>query len=224
MLAAAVLTLAGCSAQESRDTSKTAPDQIAQQDDDSREDTYGPPPTFKAEWVPPAKGSGNFEVCLRKTAAEDGLTTVTIPDNVVLQSWGQLVTDLREPLNGDPRVIASIHAPDLTDATSYAVITTEPVTLTTAQPCRITTVRAATNDGFRWTHEIVPADLHYVFAPHPTQIRGRVVTADYWGATDPTKPHAPRTDGVAGDAIAAEEFTGVLLKDAANAISLADLD
>src|SRR5437899_755174 len=64
----------------------------------------GAPPAFQVTWVPPAKGSGNFEVCLTNDAAENGIKRVTIPDNVVMVSGGQLVASLRERGNNDTRV------------------------------------------------------------------------------------------------------------------------
>ncbi|WP_309605464.1 hypothetical protein [Phenylobacterium sp.] len=151
-------------------------------------------------------------------AAENGISRVTIPDNVVMASAGQLVTSLRERGNNDPRVMGA-RDKEAQEAEAYAVITTQPVTLTTSEPCRITTVRAAVHDNLRWTHAEVPADLHFTFSPWPAMVRARVVTTDYWGKM--TSGGASR-GGIAGDAIAGEYFSGVVLKDAGSTVPLVD--
>lgn len=175
----------------------------------------GSPPQFQPAWVPSARGSGNFEICLSSDAAENGINRVTVPDNVVMSSNGQLVAKLTERGNNDPRVMGS-RDNEAHEAVAYAVITTRPVTLTTAEPCRITTVRAAVNDDYQWTHVEVPADLHFTFSPWPTIIRARVITTDYWGVMT----GASSRGGVAGDAIAGEYFTGVVLTDAGDPVPL----
>jgi hypothetical protein len=184
----------------------------------------GAPPPFQASWVPAAPGSGNFEICLTKDAAENGIAHVTIPANVVLTSWGRMVTSLRDR--------ASISPPDplvtwgtkdqRREATSYAVITTKPVTLSTDEPCRITSVRTARNEGFDWARDEAPAGLHFIYAPHPTMIQAGVVTNLYWGVSVTGKPNGASRGGIVGDAIGNEYFSGVVLKDVGNPVLLAD--
>jgi hypothetical protein len=171
-------------------------------------------PAFQTAWIPPATGEGNFEICLDNDAKENGLIRVVVPTNVIMQSWGQLAASLKEKTNTDPRATGGERSPEIDELTAYAVVTTKSVTLTLDQPCKMTTVRAALNSGFRWSHDTIGADQHMAFKPYPTRLKGTILTADQWGTR--------KSDGVSGNAISEEAFSGYVVKDVGNAVGLND--
>jgi hypothetical protein len=181
-----------------------------------------PPAPFQASFIPAVSGDGNFEICLKKEISGDpDFKPFTIPANIVFQSWGQLVKDLRESQNNEDRAIGGdLRDPAVKELTSYAVVTTKPVSLSRAHECVKTTVRAATSDGFVWMHTRAPASKHYVFAPYPNVLKGRFILSQQWGSSTTDKPDGPSRGGIAGDAIAEEYFSGALVADAGDPVRL----
>lgn len=120
----------------------------------------GPPvASFVEEWIPPATGSGNFEVCLQD-AAENDFQKVVLPDRVLFTSWGPMQASLlvgggRFPGAGD-------NDPQAAHLRSYAVVTTRAVTLTVDAPCALVPARVAVG-SFGGTQQSVPGDLRYIF-------------------------------------------------------------
>ncbi len=114
---------------------------------------------FEEKFIPPAQGSGNFEVCLGREAKEDGIARVTVPAAAIFKSWGQVTGDLRDPSSFDMNTVAGKDWPGM----GYAVVLVRPVTLTAAELCRITEARAVTHQGMGLLHENVPLELHLSF-------------------------------------------------------------
>lgn len=206
-LVLAALALAACNAQ-----SPVSPQA-------SSASASNPAPAFDASLVPPAAGEGNFEICLTNDAAENGITRVNLPANILFQSWGPLTKSLRERNNYDLVAVTDHH-----ELTAYALVTTLPLTISKNKPCAITPVRMATNDGFNWTQKSTPASLHYVFAPQPMLLKGAKLTNVYWGESLTGKPNGQSRGGVTGDAIANEYFAGIPLKAVGDAVALDDSD
>jgi hypothetical protein len=127
---------------------------------------------FNPAWLPAANGTGNLLVCLDKDVAPEELEKVTMPDRLLFQSWGRQLGPLRNKESFDPNAMKmGLEANALS---SYAVMTIEPLTVSQEQPCTKVRVRAAISQGFRWSHEVVPANLHFMF-----QVEDLEVTPDF---------------------------------------------
>jgi hypothetical protein len=163
---ASALSLAGCgpngSPSGSNSTASTEAPQAATTSAPPQDAAPAQVPAFQASFVPKAPGKGNFEVCLGKEAKENGVSSVTLPPRLIFQSWGQLTGDLRDSQSYDKSVMGST-TPESKAKMSYGVVLTQPVTLTLSVPCRITTANAVTHDGFDFSHEVVPVELHLSF-------------------------------------------------------------
>jgi|GEM_PF-4372661 len=178
------------------------------------------PPPFDPKWIPPAKGQGNFEICLSDEAAENGIKKVTVPKNLIFQSWGQMTGILMDSKAHDLRVMGAPTTSPLGAETTYAVITTAQVVLTVKEPCQITTARSVIHPGFRWTHELVPVSKHQNFAAESAKISNGKTSGKQWGYDE--NGLATAKDGPIGDAIQFGLLNGALLEDAVDPVILAD--
>ena len=184
---------------------------------------YGPIPAFSRQWVPSVRGVGDFEICLTNEAVAEMSAPVTIPSNVLFQSWGVMTGDLRSNASSDLRALGSDYGdPRIRDLTLYAVLTTGPLTLSRSHQCGLVQVRAATHDGFGWRHEVVPAALHLLFAPAPNVIRGRTVLGQQWGSPAGQALDGAPFGGAAGEVIGSEgdALRGYLIRDRGEAVRL----
>ena len=170
--------------------------------------------TFNPAWIPPAEGKGNFEICLGDEATENGIKKVTVPKNVIFQSWGEMTGSIRDSKAHDPRVMGEPISSPLGVEKTYAVITTNEVTLTDKEPCQITAARSVVHKGFRWSHELISASRHQYFAAEGEKVINGKLTNSLWGST-------PK-DGTIGDAIQFGLLNGSLLGDASDPVMLED--
>ena len=164
-------------------------------------------PHFRADYIPNASGKGNFEICLSNDAAENGMNSITLPGNLIFQSWGEITGNLRDPEAFDHKTIDG--RTPLPDGVKYAVILTTPVHLTAANPCIITTADAILNNGFSFTHDTVPNDLHLNF-----QANGLYRTEK---DTIDNKPKEPLLSATAGGYL-----IGTPISDISDAVTLRD--
>lgn len=176
-----------------------------------------PARAFNASFVPAAVGEGNFQICLTYDISQSGIETLTLPPNILFSSWGPLTANLRTRVSYDPGAVL-----DHRELTSYALVTTSPLTLTVDRPCVVTSVRMVKSPSFDWTHDVLPTALHYVFSPVPMMLKGKRVTNEAWG--DSAKGTFPGRGGVVGDAIAGEYFNGVALRDVGDPILVYESD
>jgi hypothetical protein len=116
-------------------------------------------PVFQREFVPPANGSGNFEICLSDDAKENDVKKVTLPSGSIFQSWGQMTGPLRVSSSFDINTVGG----DNKAGAGYAVVTTQPVVLSLERPCEVTSVKAVTHEGFQFVHDTIPVELHLSF-------------------------------------------------------------
>ena len=130
-----------------------------------------PEKAFNLGWLPASTGKGNLLVCLDKDVAPDELKRVTMPARLLFQSWGPQLGPLRDKNSFDPKSLES--GPEANALSSYAVVTTEPLTVSQEQPCVKVRARAAISRGFRWSHDSIPANLHFMF-----QVEDLEVTPD----------------------------------------------
>lgn len=117
-------------------------------------------PAFQQSFVPPAVGTGNFEICLSDESGASGLNNVTLPPGIIFASFGQITGNLRGELNYD---INSVAQQNDFEGEKYAVVTTRAATLNLKTPCVLTDVRAVEDEGFRFSHRQVPVNLHLNF-------------------------------------------------------------
>ena len=96
--------------------------------------------------VPPA--TGNFRVCLSTDIKDEPYSSVTVTPNVIFESHGRLIGDLRDSQPDNDYVTYD-------NRTHYAVITTTRFTLTKAKPCLVVPVRSALYDGMSWIFPLV---------------------------------------------------------------------
>ena len=120
-----------------------------------------PDRAFNPAWLPAAGGEGNLLICLDKDVAPEELEKVTMPARLLLQSWGRQLGPLRDKESFDPKSVES--GPEANALSSYAVMTIEPLTVSQERPCVKVRARAVISKGFRWSHDSVPADLHFMF-------------------------------------------------------------
>ncbi|WP_374469640.1 hypothetical protein [Phenylobacterium sp.] len=118
-----------------------------------------PVPAFRPEWIPPASGDGNFQVCV-VDAREEGISELRLPAGLLFTSWGQITDSLLAGGGHNPQgtSLDEKHS----DQRAYGLVTLEPVTLTVRDPCRRLPARAIiTENSGRWAS--IPASLHYLF-------------------------------------------------------------
>ncbi|MBS1170728.1 MAG: hypothetical protein H6R01_1646 [Burkholderiaceae bacterium] len=177
-------------------------------------------PPFDPKWIPAAKGEGNFEICLSDEAKENGITNVTVPKNIVFQSWGPMTGPLRNSGSYDKKILGEPLSSTLGSEKTYAVITANQVVLTDKEPCQITQVRSVISKGFRWNKELVPAEKHQSFAADGIKIVNEKVTDRQWGL-DKNGTENPK-EKLIGNAISLGLLNGTLLQDASNPVTLTD--
>ena len=131
-----------------------------------------PVETFNPAWLPAASGAGNLLVCLDKDVAPEELVKVTMPPRLVFQSSGRQLGPLRSRESFDPKAMET--GPEANALSSYAVVTVDPLTVSQEHPCVKVRTRAAVSKGFRWSHDSIPADLHFMF-----QVEDLEVTSDF---------------------------------------------
>jgi hypothetical protein len=166
------------------------------------------PRPFHPAFIPEARGKGNFVVCLAR-AEPLMVREAGAPQGLVFRAWGRLAGSLL-----DAQALADPAARPAEDRTlsRYAVITTEAIRLTPAEPCRRTTVRAAVLPGMGWTAARAPAGEHLLFQALPNPVEPGGVfrpLADRW-----------RNDDAEGLAIDAGLVNGAAVADIAEPVVL----
>jgi hypothetical protein len=112
-------------------------------------------------------GKGNFKVCLWEDADEvsdDKAESVTVPPNVIFESAGRLIGDLRRP---EPDIEYGL----FDNITSWAVITLKSVTLSKWTPCAVIPVRSVLSNSWPWRFPLVRASDHLHF--QALKLKGR---------------------------------------------------
>jgi hypothetical protein len=107
----------------------------------------------------PAEGPnrrGNLRLCLSKEIDEADFTTVTVPPELVFESYGRLVGDLRDP-KGDEDYMLNDRK------TSYGLITIRSTVLTKAKPCATIAVRSVLSADWPWLFPLVREADHLHF-------------------------------------------------------------
>ena len=132
-------------------------DTLAMSDDDAaRQDPANPAAristdTAKANSVPPdgPDGKGNFMVCVSPDIAVAGYKSVTVPQNLLFESYGRMAGgDLRAP-----ELDASY--PGASGIMPFAVVTQHALTLTDDNPCAVTSVRSVLSGDWRWPFPMI---------------------------------------------------------------------
>lgn len=124
--------------------------------------------TMQSVKLPPATGSGNFQICLSTDVGADEVGEVIMPARIIFQSWGPMHGSLSGPSSNDPRALGVDRVAK--EFTSYAVVTTEPFKVSPASRCIRVNARAAVSQGFRWSHQDVPETIHYSFQAEDLEV------------------------------------------------------
>lgn len=114
-----------------------------------------------ARAIPPngPDGKGNFKVCLLKNLidiSDRDSYTVTVPPNMIFESAGRLIGDLRNP--GTDTAYAKQET-----KTNWSVIAQKSFTLSNAEPCASISVRSVTSSWWPWIFPLVRQEDHLFF-------------------------------------------------------------
>lgn len=118
------------------------------------------------------KGPGNFMVCLSIDVEGDEMKSVTMPARIIFQSWGRLTGPITDGNSFDTKALGT--GPEADALSSYAIVTTEPFTVSTDKRCVRVKARAAISKGFGWTHELIPEGMKFSF-----QAEDQHLTSEY---------------------------------------------
>lgn len=136
-----------------------------------------------------------------------------MPARTVFQSWGPMTGNLRKSGAFDLHAIQG--GKDTDELRSYAVITTEPFTVSPARPCVHVHARAALSEGFKWTHAVVPESLHYSFQAETVR-----VSPDMLITPTQDDPHHPERE----QALYSGDLNATPLADIGDPVTLTDSD
>lgn len=131
------------------------------------------PGDFKlAEAAPPngPDGKGNFKVCLWKDiddVPDKKVQSVTVPANVIFESGGRLIGDLRSPEPDSDYFMYDGH-------TALSVITLKAFTLSKKAPCAVVSVRSVLSEPSSWIFPLVRESDHLHF--QALKLKGHVGT------------------------------------------------
>jgi len=112
-------------------------------------------------------GKGNFKVCLRRdidSVPDKEAYVVSVPPNVIFESAGRLIGDLRDP---DPDTQYALYD----NKTSWAVITLTTLTLSKRKPCAVISVRSVLSSSWPWLFPLVRESDHLHF--QALKLKGR---------------------------------------------------
>jgi hypothetical protein len=104
-------------------------------------------------------GKGNFKVCLWKDAddvTDAKAASVTVLPNVIFESAGRLIGDLRSP---EPDIEYGLYD----NVRSWAVITLKSFTLSKWEPCTVISVRSVLSSSWPWLLPLVRESDHLHF-------------------------------------------------------------
>jgi hypothetical protein len=147
-------------------------------------------------------GKGNFRVCLWKDiddVPDAKADAVTVPPDVIFESYGHLIGDLRDP---EPDVDYAMYD----NKTSWAVITLNSFTLSKAKPCAIFSVRSVLSDSWPWLFPFVREGDYLRF--QALKVKGHVGTEGL--------------EGNLGEAIDAGALNGTPIADIGRPLDLGD--
>jgi hypothetical protein len=138
----------------------------------------------RLNFVADAAGTGNFLVCL-DAAIADEVEAVSLPAGVIFQGEAKHVGNLRHREVID--VSGQIQSPEQKETQTYAVVTTQPFTVSNSAPCRRVSARTLVFGAYGWTHINVPAAQHWRYTAQLLQMRPDM-TAFFSGGINGLKP------------------------------------
>lgn len=147
-------------------------------------------------------GKGNFKVCLWKDiddVPDKKVQSVTVPSNVIFESYGQLIGDLRSPQPDIEFIVYNNHI-------TWSVITLKSFILTKKKPCAVISVRTVLSSTWPWLFPLARESDHRHF--QALKLRGHVGTQGL--------------PGQLGDALDVGALNGTAVADIGNPLDLGE--
>ncbi len=145
-------------------------------------------------------GKGNFKVCLTNDiddVPDKEAQSVTVPPNVIFESYGRLIGDLRSP---KPDVEFAMYD----NHTAWSVITLKSFTLSKKKPCAVISVRTVLSGSWPWLFPLARESDHLHF--QALKLKGHAGTQGL--------------PGHLGDALDAGALNGTAIADIGNPLDL----